>query len=99
MHAGVSIIRGGLRARGIIVQRQRVLESLHRVDPLSQILRKRITYRRQYRVPGLNSPWYNIHIYYHPLQLPPSPFIFFFCQPWGVNVLINLFIYEICIGY
>ena len=58
MHSGASMLRGGLRARGIIVQRQRVLESLHRVDPLSQILRRRITtYRRQYSVPGPNSLW------------------------------------------
>ena len=58
MHSGVSMVRGGLRARGVIVQRQRVLESLHRVDPLSQILRRRITtYRRQYSVPGPNSLW------------------------------------------
>jgi hypothetical protein len=59
MHSGVSMVRGGLRARGIIVQRQRVIDSLRRVDPLSQILRRRIlTYRRQYRVPGPNSLWY-----------------------------------------
>ena len=56
MRSGASMVRGGLRARGIIVQRQRVLESLRRVDPLSQILRQRITtYRRQYSVPGPKS--------------------------------------------
>lgn len=58
MHSGATMVRGGLRARGIFIQRYRVLDSLRRVDPLSQILRRRITtYRRQYRVPGPNSLW------------------------------------------
>ena len=38
MHSGVSMVQGGLRARGIIVQRQRIVDALRRVDPLSQIL-------------------------------------------------------------
>ena len=39
MHSGISMVRGGLRARGIIiVPRQRVLDCMHRVDPLSQII-------------------------------------------------------------
>ena len=59
MHSGVSMVRGGLRARGVIVPRHRVVDSMHRVDPLSQILRRRVvTYRRQYCVPGPNSLWY-----------------------------------------
>ena len=38
MHSGISMVRGGLRARGIIVPRQRVLDFMHRVDPLSEII-------------------------------------------------------------
>ena len=54
-----SVVRGGLRARGVIVPRHRVVDSIHRVDPLSQILRRRVvTYGRQYCVPGPNSLWY-----------------------------------------
>ena len=49
MHSGLSMIRGALQARGIRVQRNRIIESMHRVDPLSIIIRRRIaTYRRQY---------------------------------------------------
>ena len=38
MHSGISMVRGGLRARGVIVPRHRVVDSIHRVDPLSQVL-------------------------------------------------------------
>ena len=59
MHSGVSMVQGGLRVRGIIVQRQCIVDALQRVHPLSQILRSKIlTYRRQYRVPGPNGLWY-----------------------------------------
>lgn len=52
------MVRGGLRARRVIVPRQRVVDSMHRVDPLSQIIRRRVTtYRRQYSVPSPNSLW------------------------------------------
>ena len=33
MHSGVSMVRGGLRGRGIIVPHQRVIDSIHRVEP------------------------------------------------------------------
>ena len=56
MHSGISMVRGGLRGRGIIVPQQRVLDSMHRVDPLSQLLRTRVvTYRHEYSVPAPNS--------------------------------------------
>ena len=58
MDSGISMIGGALLARGIIVQRYRVIESMRRVDPVSQLLRQTVTvYRRQYSVPGLNSLW------------------------------------------
>ena len=58
MHSGISMVRGVLRARGIIVPRQCVLDCMHRVDPLSQIIRRRVvTYCRQYSVPTPNSLW------------------------------------------
>ena len=53
------MMRGSLRARGIIVTRQRVISSMRRVDPLSQLIRRRTTtFRRQYSVPTPNSLWY-----------------------------------------
>ena len=59
MDSGISMVRGALLARGIIVQRQRVIDAMHRVDPISQCLRRTVTiYRRQYSVPGPNSLWY-----------------------------------------
>ena len=52
------MMRGALRARGITVPRHRVAESMRRVDPLSQLLRRRVTiHRRQYNVPTPNSLW------------------------------------------
>ena len=58
-NCGLSMMRGSLRARGIIVTRQRVIDSMSRVDPLSQLLRHRTTtYRREYHVPTPNSLWY-----------------------------------------
>ena len=38
VNSGLCMIQGGLQARGIIVQCRRVADSLHRVDPLSQII-------------------------------------------------------------
>lgn len=56
--AGIRLVQGGLRERGIIIQRHRVIDSLHRVDPVSSTLRnaKRIV-RRTYNVPCPNALW------------------------------------------
>lgn len=55
----VSII-GFLRAKMVIVQRQRIRESIHRVDPTNAFLRWIHQNRRWvYSVPGPNSLWHN----------------------------------------
>jgi hypothetical protein len=52
------MMRGALRSRGITVTRQRVRESIARVDPLSQlIMRRTAILRRTYSVPTPNSLW------------------------------------------
>ena len=50
---------GALRSRGIRIQRWRVSECLHRVDPIGTALRWRMTiHRRKYFVPTPNSLWH-----------------------------------------
>ena len=59
MDSGLCYVRGSLLSRGVIVQRQRVIESLRRVDPVSQSLRRIVrVQRRDYWVPGPNALWY-----------------------------------------
>ena len=66
MNSGISLIRGALLARGITVQRDRVINCMRRVDPVSQSLRRTATiYRRQYSVPGPNCLWYHAVIIYY----------------------------------
>lgn len=56
---GYRLIQGALRQRGLHVQRRRVLESLHRVDPVVVTLRgSRSIIRRRYSVPCPNALWY-----------------------------------------
>ncbi len=47
MDSGVSLVQGALLARGVFVQRVRVLESPCRVDPVSQSLRRSLPIRRR----------------------------------------------------
>ena len=54
---GITMMRGALRSRGIIVTRQRVRESIARVDPLSQLIMRTTILRRTYSVPTPNSLW------------------------------------------
>ena len=50
---------GRLWSHGIIIQRERVRESLRRVDPVSVVSRKRNTLnRRKYNVQSSNALWY-----------------------------------------
>ena len=68
------MMRGSLRARGVIVTRQRVIDSIGRVDPVSLVIRRRTTtYRRHYSVPTPNSLWYEIHKYKHIAYTIMSP--------------------------
>ena len=58
MECGVTMVRGALRAHGVFVTRERIIHSMRRVDPLSQLIRRRVTtYRRHYSVPTPNSLW------------------------------------------
>lgn len=57
-NSGERMVVGGIRARGFIVQRRRVRESIGRVDPVSRALRRHtVLYRRVYNVPTPNSLW------------------------------------------
>ena len=56
--AGLRMVQGYLRQRGLVVQRIRVLHALRRVDPITAALRNaRRIIRRVYNVPSPNSLW------------------------------------------
>lgn len=56
---GCSMISGRLRSLGLRVQRQKVRESIVRVDPVNVRVRWAcVIYRRAYSVPGPNSLWH-----------------------------------------
>ena len=58
-NCGIRSVQSTLRVDGIILQRERVRESLHRVDPLGVEMRLRTALRRrQYNVPGPNALWH-----------------------------------------
>ena len=57
--AGETMVLGGLRARGIIVQRRRIRDAIMAVDPEERISRRRTTVRRrQYNINHPNELWY-----------------------------------------
>ena len=56
--AGLRMVQGYLRQRGLTVQRTRILHSLRRVDPVTATLRSaRRIIRRVYNVPSPNALW------------------------------------------
>ena len=56
--AGLRMVQGYLRQRGLVVQRICVLHALRRVDPVTSALRNaRRIIRRVYNVPSPNSLW------------------------------------------
>ena len=56
---GERLLQGALRSKGIIVQRRRVHEAVHRVDPINVALRYQPRIQRlYYSVPGPNSLWH-----------------------------------------
>ena len=58
-YAGESYVSGGLRARGIFVQRHRIREILSAIDPVGRALRRRAAIqRRQYNVRAPNHLWH-----------------------------------------
>lgn len=58
-YAGESYVSGGLRARGIFVQRHRIRAMLQQTDPIGRALRRRTAIqRRHYNVKGPNHLWH-----------------------------------------
>ena len=58
-YAGESYVSGGLRARGIFVQRHRIREILRTIDPVGRALPRRAAIqRRQYNVGASNHMWH-----------------------------------------
>ena len=58
-YAGESYVSGGLKARGIFVQRYRIREILSQIDPVGRALRRRAAIqRRQYNVRAPNHLWH-----------------------------------------
>ena len=58
-HSGERIIRGHLRSNNIHVQRERIRQSLRRVDPSGVELRaRRVLHRRMYHVDTPNALWH-----------------------------------------
>ena len=58
-HSGQSMIQGMLTGMGYHLQRYRMRESLQRIDPLGNLLRRHQPIsRRRYSVPGPNSLWH-----------------------------------------
>ena len=58
-YAGESYVSGGLRARGIFVQRHRIRDILSKIDPVGRALRRRAAIqRRQYNVRAPNHLWH-----------------------------------------
>ena len=56
--SGLGLMQGGLRSRGLRIQRRQVLSSLQRLDPVTSALgQSRTIIRRTYNVPGPNSLW------------------------------------------
>ena len=56
--SGQRLVEGGLRNRGLRIQRRRIQESMRRVDPVISTLRSaRSIIRRVYNVPSPNSLW------------------------------------------
>ena len=56
---GVRSVQSMLRVNGVILQRERVRASLHRVDPAGMEIRLRRTlHRRQYSVTSPNALWH-----------------------------------------
>ena len=56
---GMALLQGYLQSRGVFVQRQRVRQSVFRINPISTLSRwQQVVSRRCYSVPGPNSLWH-----------------------------------------
>jgi DNA-binding transcriptional MerR regulator len=57
--SGIRYVIGSLRDNGLRIQRSRVIDSVHRVDPVGTALREHTTiHRRQYTVSRPNALWH-----------------------------------------
>ncbi|KAH8088949.1 hypothetical protein BXZ70DRAFT_865733, partial [Cristinia sonorae] len=60
-NSGIRYTDGYLRSKGYRIQRDRIIASLRRIDPLGQVLRHHTTTRRrQYQVPRPNALWHKL---------------------------------------
>jgi hypothetical protein len=66
--AGVSMMTGFLRRLGYQIQRERIRESLARIDPVQRVFQRITIRRRTYSVPGPNALWH--HDGQHGLSFP-----------------------------
>lgn len=57
--AGISILDGMIRAMGLRISRERVRQSLLRIDPVRRVFERITIRRRTYSVPGPNSLWHH----------------------------------------
>lgn len=57
-NCGEKTVSGRLNSMGIIVKRQSIRESLHRVDPIGVISRRNVLHRRKYNVNSPNTLWH-----------------------------------------
>ena len=57
--AGISMLDGMLRRLGYRIPRERIRQSLIRIDPVHQIFQRIRIWRRVYNVPGPNSLWHH----------------------------------------
>ena len=79
--AGISMLDGMLRRLGHHLPRERIRESLMRIDPVQRVFQRIRIRRRVYSVPGPNSLWHHdgqhgmILLSFHPDGSKPSPWL------------------------
>ena len=59
VRAGISMIDGLLRGMNIRVPRNRIRDSLLRIDPVHRVFERITIHRQTYSVPGPNSLWHH----------------------------------------
>ena len=62
-NCGYSMMQGSLRSQGVYIQQQQIIDSIRRLDPVSQFIHRQVlTYRRKYSVAGPNALWLTLCI-------------------------------------
>ena len=81
-HVGERIIIGHIRSLGLCIQRERIRQSIQRIDPVNTSLRWHLHIsRRTYSVPGPNSLWH----------IGTKQLIYVYQSQTSLNTFINLF--------